>query len=344
MSTIYDVARLANVSPATVSRVLNGVRTSPQSTRAVLKAVEELGFVPNRNAQRLRTQESELIAMLIPDIENRFYTKMVRAVEDTARAEGYAVMLCNTDDDPEKETEYLNAVIREPVAGIISAPANADTEFSLARLRRVPVVAIDRTPRHDNIDCVVIDNVAGTEAGINLLAKRGYRKVACITGPAGIETADNRAEGWRRGVWNMSGAMPPAHYLERVPFTFAGGAEAVANLLRLPDPPDAIFAANNRLAVGALVELEKHRDLHPPMGVLSFGELAFMWHLPAGVIVADLPEYEMGTIAARMLLDRIKGRATTPRRVVLPPAIVDGTGAPLTEVERQLIPHLQESM
>ncbi|MDO5699947.1 MAG: LacI family DNA-binding transcriptional regulator [Bowdeniella nasicola] len=338
MSTIYDVARLAKVSPATVSRVLNGVRTSPKSTQAVLAAVEKLGFVPNRNAQRLRTRESELIAMLIPDIENRFYTKMVRAVEDTARAEGYAVMLCNTDDDPVKEAEYLDAVIREPVAGIISAPANDATSFSLARLRRVPVVTVDRRARTEEFDSVIIDNVTGVESGIGLLAARGYRRIACITGPEGIETADDRAEGWRRGVWNLTGRMPEPNFLERTSFSFEGGAQAVETLLRLPEPPDAIFAANNRLAVGAIRELHSRGYTDGQIGMLSFGELWFMLDLPKGVIVADLPEYGMGMIAARMLLERIKGDGSPVRRVVLPPTIADSAESSESPADRVVVP------
>ena len=321
MTTIYDVAQLANVSPATVSRVLNGGRTSPKSISAVMAAVQELDFVPNRNARRLRTRASELIAMLVPDIANSFYTTIVRAVEDIARSRGYAVMICNTDEDPVKEAEYLKAVISEPVAGIISAPVNAQTDYSLAELHRVPVVTIDRTARLTSLDSVIIDNVQGARDAVLALASHGYRDIACITGPPGTETADNRAEGWRRGVWDAFEKNARPDLLVRTSYTIDGGISAVRELLALDSPPDAIFAANNRLTVGALRELAR-ASIHPPeMGIFSFGELPFILDPPAGILVAGMPMREMGSHAAHMLMERIESSAAPTKSIVLPPTI-----------------------
>ncbi len=332
MSTIYDVAALAKVSPATVSRVLNGGKASPDRVKAVLDAAKKLDFVPNRNAQRLRTQESELIAMLVPDIANPFYTTIVRAVEDVARSKGYAVMICNTDEDPDKEREYLRAVVREPVAGIISAPVHQGTDFDLAAVRRVPVVAIDRTPSRADLDGIVLDNVHGATEATLVLHRQGYSRVACITGPTGIETADRRAEGWRLGVLRATGRDADERYLVRAPYTIAGGFDAMTHLLELPEPPDAVVAAQNRLAVGALRQLDA-QGIHPPrVGVYSFGELPMLTWRPNGLLIAHMPMREMGTLAAQMLLERINGLGDPARRVVLAPVIETEPGElPFTE-------------
>ncbi len=318
MSTIYDVAALAKVSPATVSRVMNGGKASPDRVKAVMAAAAKLDFVPNRNARRLRTQASELIAMLVPDIANPFYTTIVRAVEDVARAQGFAVMICNTDEDPAKEKEYLHAVVSEPVAGIISVPADRDTDFDLAVLRGVPVVAIDRRPGRTDIDWVVIDNVRGASESTVVLHDQGYRRVGCLSGPQFVETADRRAEGWRQGVLKATHHEPDADYLVRCPYSIAGGRDGMEKLMALPEPPDAVFAANNRLAIGALRYLDQIGKRPPEVGLYSFGELPLITWRPDGLLIAHMPMREMGTMAAEMLLERIGGLKGPARRIVLP--------------------------
>ena len=226
MVTIYDVAAKAGVSPATVSRVFNGIKVSPKRAEAVRLAAEELGFVPNRNARRLRTSSSEIIAMLIPDIENPFFTIMTRAVEDVARAGGYSVMLCNTDEDPEREQDYLRAAVSDPVAGIIVAPASRDTKLDIALERGVPVVCIDRRAPDYEVDSVVADNFAGAKEAARLLFDHGYRRVACVSGPEGVETADDRMAGWAAAYTELNGAAPPAELIARTSYTVAGGEAA----------------------------------------------------------------------------------------------------------------------
>jgi len=318
MVTIYDVAARAGVSAATVSRVFNGIKVRPDMTEAVRKAAEELGFVPNRMARRLRTSSSEIIAMLIPDIENPFFTIMVRAVEDVARASGYSVMLCNTDEDPVREQEYLRVAVSDPVAGIIVAPSSKASDLSFAIERGVPVVCIDRRAPLHAVDSVVADNFAGAKAAARLLIDSGYRQLACVSGPEGVETADDRAEGWAATYREALGSEPPADRMIRTTYTVAGGEAAARQLLALPDPPNAIFAANNKLASGVIRVLAEAGKLPPDVGVVSFGGLPLVLLVPLGVLEAHLPVREMGITAATMLLERIGGLAAPPRDVVVP--------------------------
>ena len=323
MVTIYDVARRAGVSPATVSRVFNGIKVTPDRDAAVRRAAADLGFVPNRNARRLRTSSSEVITMMIPDIENPFFTAMTRAVEDLARADGYSVMLCNTDDDPEREQEYLRVAVGEPVAGIIIVPSSRTTDLSLPLERGVPVVCVDRRAPGGAVDSVVADNVAGATAGTDLLFDAGYRRVACITGPEQVETSGERLEGYRRAYRTRRGDWPPAELVRQTGYTVEGGEAAMRALLALPDPPDAVFAANNKLAAGAIRALAEVDRLPPDVGVVAFGGLPLVLLAPRGIRVTHLPARDLGLRAAQMLLERIRGLDTAPREVVLPVVIGD---------------------
>lgn len=197
MSTIYEVAALAGVSPATVSRVFNGITVSPEKSELVRRAATELAFTPNRAARSLRTRSSEVIALVIPDIENPFFTAMARGVEDVAQEAGYSVVLCNTDENPDKEAKYLSIAVSENMAGVILAAANDQVDLTALLTRRRPVVAVDRGPHGFTIDAVLVDNIAGGRAATQALADRGFTRIACITGPRDVETAQQRADGWR---------------------------------------------------------------------------------------------------------------------------------------------------
>ena len=323
MVTIYDVARTAGVSPATVSRVFNGIKVTPARVEAVRRAAQELGFVPNRNARRLRTSSSEIIAMMVPDIENPFFTVMTRAVEDVARAGGYSVMLCNTDEDPVREQEYLRVAVSDPVAGIIMVPSSSTTDLALPLERGVPVVCVDRRAPGGAVDSVVADNVAGAESGTRLLFEAGYEAVACVTGPQRVETARERLQGYRMAHLACAGAEPQPEFVHHTEYTIAGGEKAARDLLALPHPPDAIFAANNKIAAGVIRVLAESDRLPPRTGVVSFGGLPMVLLAPRGIMVTHLPTRDLGLTAARMLLERINGLDASPREVILPVVVGD---------------------
>ncbi len=316
MTTIYDVAERAGVSPATVSRVFNGTKVSPEKAEAVRAAATALGFVPNGNARRLRMGSSQIIAVLIPDIENSFFTALTRGVTDIARAAGYSVMLGNTDEDPSLEAELMAASIGD-VAGIIVAPTSVEADYSLALARGVPVVAIDRDAPQSKVDVVVADNVAGAQDAAERMFAMGFSRVACISGPHHVMTADLRVEGWKKAWAAKYGTQPPEELCLRAPYTVDGGDSATRDLLALPEPPDAIFAANNKLAVGVVRHLlGVGRDL-THTGVVSLGELPLTLYLPRGLVVTHLPARELGTRAAELLLERIRGYSGDPRREVV---------------------------
>lgn len=315
MSTIYDVATLAGVSPATVSRVLNGVAVSPEKAQRVREAAERLSFTPNRTARSLRKQHSEVIALVIPDIENPFFTSIARGVEDVAQAAGFSVVLCNTDEDPEKEARYLRIAVSENMAGVILATAGGQANLAPLLKRGRPIVAVDRQPKGYDIDSVLLDSVAGGRDATRALYDQGFTRVACITGPSTVETAERRAQGWREVVWENGG--DPDGYVRYADFRVAGGRTAMAGLLALETPPDAVFVANNLMSVGVLQVLAE-RGLAPPrIGVAVFGDLPFQLQSPGGVTVIPLPARRLGERAASLLLERLEGDKQPARTLVL---------------------------
>lgn len=315
MSTIYDVATLAGVSPATVSRVLNGIAVSPDRAQRVREAAEALSFTPNRTARSLRKQHSDVIALVIPDIENPFFTSIARGVEDVAQAAGFSVVLCNTDDDPDKEARYLRIAVSENMAGVILATAGGQADLAPLLGRGRPIVAVDRRPHGHDIDSVLLDSVAGGRDATRALYDQGFQRIACITGPSAVETAERRAQGWREAVRENGG--DPDGYLRYADFRVSGGRAAMSELLALETPPDAVFVANNLMSVGALQVLAERGLVPPSIGVAVFGDLPFLLQPPIGVTVIPLPARRLGARAAALLLARLEGDDQPARTLIL---------------------------
>ncbi len=316
MSTIYDVARLAGVSPATVSRVFNGTNVSEEKAAAVRKAAKTLKFTPNRTARTLRRQSSEVIALVIPDIENPYFTEMARGVEDVASEAGYSVVLCNSDAQLEKEATYLRIAIAEHMSGVIIATASEHSELDEILATGRPVVAVDRSTNYD-IDGVVMANRAAGTAATRALLDAGHRRIAYIGGPEHIDTAAERAEGWRAALRKAGLLEGNEELLRFSTFRVDGGRAAMEELLDLPEPPDAVVAGNNLIGVGAIQVLTEHGLTPPRLGVAVVGSLPFTTLSPSAVTVVRLPARHMGVTAARMLLERIAGDAQPARTVVL---------------------------
>ncbi|WP_285580441.1 LacI family DNA-binding transcriptional regulator [Herbidospora sp. NBRC 101105] len=306
------MAAQAGVSAATVSRVINGARVSPETERKVRAAMTELSFTPSRAARRLRGQYSEVIALIIPDVENPFFTALARGVENRARAGGYSVVLCNTDDDPEREQTYMGIALAEHMAGVLIAPADGASDVQRLIEHGVPVVAVDRSLHRPDVDAVTVDNRAGGRVAAEVLLAAGFSRVACITGPRSVETAQLRMEGWRQATaWSGDRLLRYADY--RVD----GGRTAMRDLLSLHEPPDAVVVTNNLMAAGAL-DVLRERGLEPPrFGLAVFGDLPFTSLEREGVRVVDLPARNLGEAAAALLLARIAGDDGPARTVIL---------------------------
>jgi LacI family transcriptional regulator len=316
-ATIYDVAALAGVSPATVSRVLNGTAVSPERAQKVKDAARALGFRPNRMARTLRKGGSEVIALVIPDVENSFFTALARGVEDRAMEAGYSVVLCNTDELAEKEARYLEIAVDEQVAGVVLAPASPEPDLTALTARRIPVVAVDRPVADEAVDVLTLDDRGAAVRATRALHDRGYELVACVTGFSDTATAQLRAEGWREVMAEHCPGPDVDQYLRHTDYRPGGGRRAAEELLALPHPPDAIFAANNLLGVGVLAHLAATGHRPPAVGLAVLGELPYPEWEAGDVLVEPWPGRLLGVRAADVLLERIKGDTAEPHRLVL---------------------------
>jgi LacI family transcriptional regulator len=321
--TIHDVARAAGVSPATVSRVFNGGSVTPARVQSVQQAAAALGFAPNRVARSLRKQQSSVIGLVIPDIENPFFTSLARGVEDAAQRTSLSVVLCNSDENTEKERRYLEVALGEQMAGVIVAAASRDlTDLGPLITRRIPVVAVDRRPHDAEVDAVMIDNHHGGEVATRHLLRAGYRRIACITGPEGASTSEERLAGYRSALNGRLAGEPldPAlaqAYVRHADFRVEGGRVAMRELLALPEPPDAVFVANNLMTIGVLEALRETGRTPPGLGVLSFGDVPWASLVRPSLTTVELPSYDLGRTAADLLLQRMAGGDASLQTVVL---------------------------
>lgn len=322
MTTISDVARAAGVSAATVSRVLNG--SSPVSDdRAdrVREAAASLGYQPSGPARALRRQRTTVWAAIVADVRNPFFTSMIRGVEDVAQAADHRLVLCNSDEDPAKEAAYIDVAIADRVAGVIIAVAST-TRSNLDRLHRagVPVVAVDRRPKGDGIDSVVVDNRGGARAAVEHLLSEGARRVGIITGPNRVSTAESRLSGYRAALKARGIEFDPA-LVRRADFRAEGGHAAALSLLDEPDHPDAFFVANNLMTLGALRALRERRKRVPKdVAIVGFDDAPWTTLITPTLTVVAQPTYEMGRQAAQLLVTASPDRP--PRHLVLAPELV----------------------
>ena len=313
MANISDVAALAGVSTATVSRALNGKATvDPELTARVLAAAEELGYRPNGPARNLRKQETAVLALIISDVENPFFTAIARGVEDVAHAAGYSLVLCNSDDEQAKEREYVDVALQERVAGVLLSPTGNAGTAELLEQHTIPVVAVDRPLPEGRSDTVLLNNRPAAEEATLHLAERGYRRIGCLPGPSGVLTADERLAGYRDGL--RAAKLPSsAALVRRSRFKADGARDSARSLLTQDEPPDAVLVANNVMAVGVLETLAE-LGLRPgrDVGVLAFDDAPWTTLLDPPLTVVAQPAYDMGAVAAQLLLDRLSNPGDAP--------------------------------
>jgi LacI family transcriptional regulator, galactose operon repressor len=321
--TIADVARHAGVSKTTVSHVLSRKRPVATGTRArVEEAIRELGYRPDGVARSLRTRTSQMVALIIPDITNPYYPALARGLEDGLGGATYRSLICNTDRHPEREVEFLEDVCDRGVDGIVL------DSFTLTGERLVelvpPGVSLVRigTSVIDDpgFDTVLADDEQGAFDATAHLLRRPSRRVAMIQGPPGA--GGRRNEGYVRAL--QSSGAPDPELVTSGEWTRAGGAAAMRRLLALPDPPQAVFCANDLMAFGVLdAALEAGLEVPRDLAVVGFDDIeaAAMTHPPLTTV--SNPAYETGLLAGTLLKERMLGvHQGEPRTVTLPCRLV----------------------
>jgi len=321
--TLKDVAKRAGVSFATVSRVVTGRRAvQADVAERVLEAAKALNYVPDRRARSLKLRRSDVIGVIVSDIRQEFIPPVVRAIEDVASERGFAVLLCNADDNRDKELAYADLLLQEGVAGAVIA-ATADRARGAQRLvdGGIPVVAFDRKPDALAVDSVTVDNRGGAEEAVRQLLTAGYRRIALLAGLQAVGTARERRRGFEAA--HAEAGLAVDRELVRDELREAHEATAIAaSLLDAPNPPDAFFTTNARLAAGALAALrERNLRLGEDIGFVTFDDPAWALLLERPLSAIAQPTYEIGRAAAEALFARIAGATGPAHHIILPPTL-----------------------
>lgn len=318
-SGIKDVAQRAGVSNATVSRVLtNKPHVREEVRQRVLTAINELGYQPSRVARSLRIQRSHIIGLIISDIQNPFFTNLVRAVEDVAYQHQYGLILCNSDEDEEKEKLYIDLMRAEMVAGVLITPTR-ETNSPCKKLieANIPVIAVDRRILDLEVDTVVADNVGAAFELVSHLIADGHQRIGGIFATSDITTGRERREGYSQALQSHGLPLDPQLVRMGLP-TEDTGYRFASELLDLPNRPTALFTGNNLLTTGA-IRVINERGLHIPAEIAlgAFDEMSWMSLIKPSLTVMAQPTYELGRTAANLLLQRIKDRSRPQQEVVL---------------------------
>jgi LacI family fructose operon transcriptional repressor len=318
MVKIKDVANAAGVSTATVSRVLANKPHVRQEVKArVMKVVKALNYRPNRVARSLRSRQSSIIGLIVSDIENPFFQQVGRAVEDAAHEQGYSVMLCNNDEDPEKEQRYLHLIRDENLAGIILSPTRQTADnFSSTSDLNIPMVVIDRRVSNGDVDNILIDNVQAAHTITTHLIAHGYRRIGAVFG-IGSTTGRERREGFVQAL-KAHDLQPSTDLVKYANPREDDGFNTTLKMLQLPAPPEAILTSNSLLAAGALRALrESKKSIPEEVAFASFDETTWAKLVIPSLTVIEQPTHEIGRTATELLLKRIKDPTRSHREVIL---------------------------
>lgn len=325
MPTIRDVAERAGVSTATVSRALNGRGYSSAAVRERVRAAADvLGYVPNALARGLKTRQSRLVGLLVPELVDPFFAVLAQGVERVASAEGFQVLLGVSLGDPGREAAYLDLMLAHRVDGVLISPAR-EPEPPVRRLMDAGVcaVVVDDAPALPMIDAVRADNVGGVRLLTEHLLGFGHRRVALLNGRAGSTPARERERGFRLALARARVA-PDERLIVPGQWAADDAACRMTALLGASEPPTAVVTASALIAVGALRALREAGVRVPEdVAVVSFDDVPFAADIDPFLTAAAQPATALSRLAATMLLERIAGIAIgPPRAVVLPTTLV----------------------
>lgn len=315
MANIKQVAARAGVSSATVSRVLAGSAPVTEGNRErVLQAVAELGYRPNRIASNLRRQQSQTIGVVVADIGNPHFAEMLRTVEAAAYRQGYRVLLCNTDDQAEKQRSYLEVLAAERVQGVILAPSEPNgAEIGELWDLGIPVVAFDRSVTEGRTDAVIADNVEGVRRATELLLDAGHTRVGFVSGAAGLQSGDERLVGYETAM-RARGLAP---HVANGEFHIQPAQEATSRLLDAGDGLTGLVVANNLMTIGALRAIRTHGLRIPEdIAIVAIDDPYWAEFVEPPLTAFAQPVRRMAESAFALLLERIAGERSQTKCVV----------------------------
>jgi LacI family transcriptional regulator len=324
LSTIKHVAARAGVSFTTVSHVVN--RTRPVSDDArmrVERAIAELGYFPSAVARALKTSQTRILGVIVPNITNPFFSELMRGIEDVCERSNYSVFLCNGDDDRERQARSLETLLERRVDGVLLATPTGPAAALAKRLSsaNMKTVVVDRNLPGLEADQVRIDHQAGARLAVEHLLALGHRRIACLAGPSDFAVSGARVAGWRKAL--ARGRIKPADdWLLEGDFRAASGHELTRRLLARGDMT-AIFASNDLLGIGALrAAAEQGWAVPKRLSIIGFDGIEMGAFTYPALTTVGYSIRAIGETAATVLIDRIAGRRSDTTEIVVAPEII----------------------
>lgn len=322
--TIYDVARLAGVSTATVSRALNGTaQIAPATRTAIDQAVEQLGYRPNTIARSLVTKSTQTIAFLLPDITNPFYASLVSGIQQITLERDHTMLLCTTESDPEREEQYLNLLRSKQVDGALVDGLVLPPD-RIARFVEdgFPIVCLDRDIDSPSVPLVQVDNRLGARMATEHLLSLGHTRIAHVAGAEGLRISEQRVAGYRDALTQAGVAWDPSLVVTGS-FTEGGGYDATRALLESSAEPTAVFAANDLSAIGAINAIvESGWRVPMDVSVVGFDDLRLSAFTSPPLTTIHQPGEEIAKRATEILVDLIRGRSVHQLQYLIEPRLV----------------------
>ncbi len=321
-----DVARVAGVSKATVSRVLSGMEGgyAAETAALVTETAQRLGYVVNSVAASLRSRQTHTVGLVVADVSNPFFGGVASGVESRLAEDGYSVIFANSGNRIEREKELVGLLAKKQIDGmIIASSAMAGTHILRAQSQGIPVVLVDSDIANLDLDAVVIDNRAAARTAVSYLVGHGHRHIGIVTGPLIASFDVQRLEGYREALM-MAGMEFREDYVFRADLLATGGEKAMGALTRLPDRPTALFVTNNMMTLGALVGLKK-AGLRVPddISLIAFDDQDWYSVFQPPITGIVNPAYEMGRAAAERMLLHLGGGNDVPARIVLQAPLIE---------------------
>ncbi len=313
-TTMRDVARLAGVSVATVSAVLNGTpRVSDHRKQRVVEAMDALDYYPDGVARSLKKGLTQVIGMVIPDLTNEFYPQVIRGVEDAARERGYSLILCDCNEDPEQEKRHLDVLFSRRVDGVLIACSNSAGAYEHLSRRRFPVVFFDRIPHGWQGGAVCSDDERAAYGATKHLIELGHTRIGIVAGRQEYSTHAARLEGFRKAMQEAR-LLVHDEYFRTEALSIEKGYEYGKEFFRCDPAPTAILATNNRALLGLIRAAGECKVSIPDsMSLVGFDDYAWTQNFSPGLTTIAQPTWEIGRRALEMLVDRIEGREASGR-------------------------------
>ncbi|WP_409305946.1 LacI family DNA-binding transcriptional regulator [Peribacillus sp. SCS-155] len=318
MTKMIDVAKLAGVSTATVSRVLSGNPNVKESLKIkVLEAINQLDYKPNKLASSLRKMESRTIVVVVPDISNPFFSDIILGIKKVAHCNGYYVLLGDTQNDVENEIAYTNLIQERLADGVILLTARMPKHKIQELAHSIPVVLSCEYIDGIDISTVTIDNISSSRKVVDHLVQMGHSRIGIITGPLNIVLSRDRLKGYRQSLYQNE-IEPEESLVQEGDFSMESGYQMCLRLLSLNQPPTAIFASNDEMAIGTIKAI-KHKGLRVPedVAVVGFDNVKLSTIVDPELSTVSQPKMEIGRKSMELLLKEIRNEPIEKRQIVL---------------------------